>query len=114
MQVIHPRCCGLDVHKKDGKACVLLTHADGVVASQVRTFSTMTDGLLALADWLRACNVTEVAMESTGISWRPVYKSSRRIAPSSLSMPSTSRRCRGARPMSRTASGSPIYCAMGC
>ncbi len=73
MQVIHPRCCGLDVHKKDVKACVLLTHADGVVASQVRTFSTMTDGLLALADWLRACNVTEVAMESTGIYWRPVY-----------------------------------------
>ncbi len=73
MQVIHPRCCGLDVHKKDVKACVLLTHTDGTVASQVRTFSTMTDGLLALADWLRACNVTQVAMESTGIYWRPVY-----------------------------------------
>jgi transposase len=73
MQVIHPRCCGLDVHKKDVKACVLLTHADGTVASQVRTFSTMTDGLLALADWLRACDVTQVAMESTGIYWRPVY-----------------------------------------
>ncbi len=73
MQAIHPRCCGLDGHKKDVKACVLLTHADGTVASQVRTFSTMTDGLLALADWLRACNVTDVAMESTGIYWRPVY-----------------------------------------
>src|SRR5690349_16106989 len=73
MQIVHPRCCGLDVHKKDVKACVLLTHADGTVTSQVRTFSTMTDGLLALADWLRALNVQQVAMESTGIYWRPVF-----------------------------------------
>jgi transposase len=73
MQIVHPRCCGLDVHKKDVKACVLLTHADGTVASQVRTFSTMTDGLLALADWLRALNVQQVAMESTGVYWRPVF-----------------------------------------
>jgi transposase len=73
MQVVHPRCCGLDVHKKDVKACVLLTHADGTVTSQVRTFSTMTDSLLALADWLRALDVRQVAMESTGVYWRPVF-----------------------------------------
>jgi transposase len=72
MQIVHPRCCGLDVHKKDVKACVLLTHPDGTT-SQVRTFSTMTDGLLALADWLRALNVQHVAMESTGVYWRPVF-----------------------------------------
>jgi transposase len=73
MQVLHSRCCGLDVHKKDVKACVLLTHPDGTVTRQVRTFSTMTDGLLALADWLRVLDVTQVAMESTGIYWRPVF-----------------------------------------
>src|SRR4030081_2481748 len=73
MEVVHPRCCGLDVHKKDVKACVLLTHANGTTTSQVRTFSTMTDGLLALADWLRGLAVTQVAMESTGIYCLPVY-----------------------------------------
>ncbi len=73
MQVVHARCCGLDVHKKDVKACVLLTHPDGTTTSQVRTFSTMTDGLLALADWLRGLAVIPVAMESTGVYWRPVY-----------------------------------------
>jgi transposase len=73
MQIVHPRCCGIDVHKKDVKACALLTHADGTTASQVRTFSTMTDGLLALADWLRALDIQQVAMESTGVYWRPVF-----------------------------------------
>lgn len=73
MQIIHPRCCGLDVHKQDVKACVLLTDPNGTTTSQVCTFSTMTDGLLALADWLRGHAVTDVAMESTGIYWRPVY-----------------------------------------
>ena len=73
MQVLYPRCCGLDVHKKDVKACALLTAANGTTTSQVRTFSTMTDGLLALADWLRGLGITDVAMESTGIYWRPVY-----------------------------------------
>ncbi len=67
MQVVHPHCCGLDVHKKAVKACELLTHPDGNVTSQVRTFSTMTDGLLALADWLRGHAVTDVAMESAGV-----------------------------------------------
>jgi transposase len=73
MQIVHPRCCGIDVHKKDVKACALLTHPDGTTTSQVRTFSTMTDGLLALADWLRSLDIHQVAMESTGVYWRPVY-----------------------------------------
>jgi len=73
MQIVHPRCCGIDVHKKDVKACAMLTHPDGTATSQVRTFSTMTDGLLALADWLGALDIRQVAMESTGVYWRPVY-----------------------------------------
>ena len=52
MQVIYPRCAGLDVHKKSVVACVLLTHPDGAVERQVRTFGTMTRDLLALGDWL--------------------------------------------------------------
>jgi transposase len=73
MQVVHARCCGLDVHKKAVTACVLLTAPDGTVRKHVRTFTTMTCELLALDDWLGALGVTHVAMESTGVYWRPVF-----------------------------------------
>jgi transposase len=73
MQVVHTRCCGLDVHQRTVTACVLVTGEDGAVAKKVRTFSTMTDGLLTLADWLASLGVTHVAMESTGVYWQPVY-----------------------------------------
>jgi transposase len=52
--VVHPRCCGLDVHKKTVVACVLTPGATSRPVKQVRTFGTMTDELLALADWLDA------------------------------------------------------------
>ena len=73
MQVIAERCCGLDVHKKTVVACVLITHGDGTVQRQVRTFATMTADLCALADWLSGWGVTHVAMESTGVYWQPVF-----------------------------------------
>src|SRR5436305_3175309 len=73
MQVVHPHCCGLDVHKKNVVACVLVTSPQGVVEKQHRTFSTMTVDLLALADWLKALQVTHVAIESTGVFWKPVF-----------------------------------------
>jgi transposase len=73
MQVIHERCCGLDVHKKTVVACVLITHPDSRVDKQVRTFSTMTDDLLALGDWLDSLEVKVAAMESTGVYWKPVH-----------------------------------------
>jgi transposase len=68
MQVVHERCCGLDVHKKTVVACVITPEGQ-----QTRTFGTMTRQLLALADWLGARGVTHVAMESTGVFWKPVY-----------------------------------------
>lgn len=73
MEVLYPRCCGLDVHKKTVVACVLLTEAGQVVRKEVRTFPTMSADLLRLADWLRECGCTHVAMESTGVYWRPIY-----------------------------------------
>ncbi len=73
MQVLHARCCGLDVHKKTVVACVLITAEDGTVQREVRTFGTMTADLLALSEWLRGHEVTQVALESTGVYWRPVY-----------------------------------------
>jgi Transposase and inactivated derivatives len=73
MQVVHARCAGLDVHKKTVVACVRLLAPDGTLTTEVRTFSTMTAGLLALVDWLLSLGVTHVAMESTGEFWKPVY-----------------------------------------
>jgi transposase len=73
MEIVHTRCCGLDVHKKTVVACVLISQSDGLIERQVRTFNTMTADLLALADWLSSLNVTQVALESTGVYWRPVY-----------------------------------------
>jgi len=73
MQVVYPRCAGLDVHKKSVAACVLLTGTDGAVRRHRASFGTMTADLLALADWLDALGVTHVAMESTGVYWQPVH-----------------------------------------
>ena len=72
MEVLHPRCCGLDVHKETAVACVRLV-VDGKTVKEVRTFSTTTAGLLALAEWLTETNCTHVAMESTGVYWKPVW-----------------------------------------
>lgn len=73
MNVIHTCCAGLDVHKKTVVACIRRVSGDGFVSSQVRTFGTMTAELVALADWLDAEGVSHVAMESTGVYWKPVY-----------------------------------------
>jgi transposase len=73
MRVVHARCVGLDVHKRTVVACVLLTQPDGAVARHVRIFKTMTADLLALSDWLAGLQVAAIALESTGVYWRPVY-----------------------------------------
>jgi len=72
MEVLYPRCVGLDVHKDTVVACVRLA-ADGRVHQEVRTFGTTTKELLALADWLRESECTHAAMESTGVYWKPVW-----------------------------------------
>jgi transposase len=74
MDVVHPRCCGLDVHKQTVVACVLCSGPTGGPPQRtVRTFGTMTDELLALADWLAAERITHVAMEATGSYWKPIW-----------------------------------------
>jgi transposase len=73
VEVVHARCCGLDVHKNSVVACVLITAPDGQVQRHMRTFKTMTADLLALGDWLTQLDVTQVALESTGVYWRPVF-----------------------------------------
>ena len=73
MQVLYARCAGLDVHKKTVVACLMLTEPTGEMRKQVRTFATTTQSILALSDWLTSQQVTHVAMESTGIYWRPIF-----------------------------------------
>ncbi|GAC1470805.1 MAG: IS110 family transposase [Chloroflexota bacterium] len=68
MDVIYERCCGLDVHKKTVVACVMTPEG-----KQTRTFGTMTADVLRLGDWLESQGVTHVAMESTGVYWKPLY-----------------------------------------
>jgi transposase len=67
------RCCGLDVHKDTIAACVRIGGPSGRAAQHVQTFRTTTADLLVLRDWLAAHGVTHVAMESTGVYWKPVY-----------------------------------------
>ena len=73
MQVVYARCAGLDVHKKTVSACVSVCEPEGGKQQQMRVFGTFTSDLLALADWLKERGVTHVAMEATGIYWRPVW-----------------------------------------
>src|SRR5262249_50250021 len=73
MEVLVERCCGLDVHQATVVACVRRPGPRGRRTAEVRTFGTMTAALLSLADWLTAEGVTYVAMESTGVFWKPVF-----------------------------------------
>jgi transposase len=68
MDVLYPRSCGLDVHKKTVTACVVTPDS-----RETRTFGTVTAELLKLREWLSECEVTHVAMESTGVFWKPIY-----------------------------------------
>ena len=72
MEVVHAHCAGLDVHKDTVVACVRHM-ADGKVATTIRTFGAATRERLALSDWLSAENATHIAMEATGVYWKPVW-----------------------------------------
>src|SRR5213596_861165 len=72
MDVLHPKCAGLDVHQQTVVACAR-TGAGKAVTYDVRTFGTTTQDLLALSHWLTAHGCTHVAMESSGVYWKPVW-----------------------------------------
>jgi transposase len=73
MEILHPRCAGLDVHKQTVVVCVRCHGERGPVRQETRTFGTMTVQLLELADWLVEQGVTHAAMESTGVYWKPIW-----------------------------------------
>jgi transposase len=73
MEVLLDRCAGMDVHQETIVVCVLTPDAAGEVNSETRTFGTMTKHLFELLTYLESHGVTHIAMESTGIYWKPVY-----------------------------------------
>jgi hypothetical protein len=73
MHVVYERCCGIDVHKKFIVACLCLLTPQGAIQKEVRTFTTMTADLLQMLDWLKQAGCTHVALESTGVYWRPIH-----------------------------------------
>ncbi len=73
VEVVHERCCGLDVHKATVVACAITPDEKGQASKQIRTFGAMTADLLDLSEWLTAEGITHVAMESTGVYWKPIY-----------------------------------------
>jgi transposase len=73
LEVVNPICCGLDVHKETISACLLSTADNGREEIQLREFGAFTDDLMSLRDWLLEHGCPVVAMESTGIYWRPVH-----------------------------------------
>lgn len=73
MEVVYQHCAGLDVHKASVTACRIGVDAEGKRERETRRFGTMSADLLALSDWMSQAGVTTVAMESTGVYWKPVY-----------------------------------------
>jgi transposase len=72
MEELLDKCCGIDVHQESLTACIMKGSGKGMY-KEIREFSTFTDGIQALGDWLREHKVTHVAIESTGVYWKPVF-----------------------------------------
>ena len=73
MEIIHKRCAGLDVHEKFVSVCLRVLDDHGHLRKEVHEYSTMTADLLQLGDWLAAEAVTHMAMESSGVFWKPIW-----------------------------------------
>src|SRR5438034_8597569 len=73
MENVFACCAGLDIHQKSVEACVRRLEPTGQLHHQTRHWGTMTRDLLAMADWMAAQGVTHMAMESTGVYWKPIY-----------------------------------------
>ena len=72
MELLHPHCAGLDLHKKTVVACIR-HRVDNTVTTEVKTFKLTTQELMVLSDWLASQGVTHIAMEATGVYWKPVW-----------------------------------------
>jgi len=73
MEILYPRCAGFDIHKKTVRVCSLIEQENGKITKEFRTYSTTTADLLNLLDWLLQIGCSHVALEGTGVYWKPVY-----------------------------------------
>jgi transposase len=73
VEAVYERCCGLDIHKKLIVACLMTPGTGARPARETRSFGTMTEDIVALSKWLQAAGCAVVAMESTGVYWKPIY-----------------------------------------
>jgi hypothetical protein len=73
LSVVHHNCCGLDIHKDKISAALVITEDDGGIVEEIREFGAFTDDLYKLKQWLIDAECHVVAMESTGVYWRPVH-----------------------------------------
>jgi transposase len=89
MDLLHPKCAGLDVHQQTVVACARVVEGASVTHER-RTFGTTTADLSALRDWLTAQGCTHVAMESTGVYWKPIWQASTAVSSSSSPTPGIS------------------------
>jgi transposase len=74
MRTVYQVCCGIDVHKKNLVACLIAVDEEGHEQRTSREYATVTQALLELADWLTESGCSHVAMESTGVYWKPVVR----------------------------------------
>jgi len=105
MELLIARCAGVDVHKETVVATVRIPDEQRGRRSVTETFGTMTADLLALREWLQAYGVTYVALESTGVYWKPVYYMLEEGFTLLLINMQDLSACRGARPTCATVSG---------
>jgi transposase len=73
MEILYERCAGLDIHKKNVKACLASPGQGGKRQKETRTYLTMTQDLLQMRDWWKEQGCTHIAMEATGVYWKPIY-----------------------------------------
>jgi transposase len=114
MDTLFAKVAGLDVHLKTISCAVRCRQESGKLLTQVRSFGTMTRDLRALADYLQALGVTHVALEATGVLWKPVWNVLEGRFTLLLVNPRPSRRSPAARPTRATRSGWPSCCSAGC
>jgi hypothetical protein len=112
MHIVYKRCCGLDIHKDSITACLLLIDDDGEYRVEKRQFGTMTRDLRDLGTWLHQQGVERIAMEATGIYWRPVWNVLEPLDIDMLwSIRTISKTCRGVKRTRLTVSGSQTCCS---
>ena len=111
MDVLYERCAGLDVHQQTIVACRISPGPEGRARKEVQTFSATTAGLQLLADWLTEAGCKHVAMESTGVYWKPVYNLLEGRFTVIVANATAIKRMPGRKPMYPTASGSRTCCS---